>query len=209
MSTMDRRRALKLIGAAGVAPLAGGFDWTSEEVARSASQLVARQAAPATVFAPDFFNPHEWETVRALVDLVIPADERSPAATAAGVPEFIDFMMVDGTEARRTAMRGGLAWLDTETRRRHDVTFLTASDAQRRDVLDAIAWPQRASPTLQSGVAWFNSFRDLTGAGFFSSRIGHEDLQYMGNVMVPVWNGCPEPALRKLGVTYDVMNTRR
>jgi hypothetical protein len=141
--------------------------------------------------------------------LVLPADERSPAAPAAGVPEVIDFRMLDGAEARRVAMRGGLAWLDTETRRRHDTAFLGASDAQRRSVLDDIAWPERARPELQAGVSWFNSFRDLTGAGFFSSRIGWEDLRYQGNEFVQTWTGCPEEALRKLGVSYDVMNTRR
>jgi hypothetical protein len=209
MSTMDRRRALELIGAAGVAPLAGAFAWTSEEVSRGAAQALARRTAQPVAVAPDFFTQHEWEMVRLLVDLVIPADERSPAATAAGVPEFLDFMMVDGTEARRTAMRGGLAWLDSETRERHGVTFLAAGDAERRALLDDIAWPERARPELQSGVAWFNSFRDLTGAGFFSSRIGYQDLQYLGNTFVAEWTGCPEAALRKLGISYDVMHTRR
>jgi hypothetical protein len=206
---MDRRSALTLIGVAGVVPLTGAFDWTLEEVERSAARVVARQAATSETFAPGFFTPHEWETVRLLTDTVIPADERSVGATGAGVPEFIDFMMVEGSEARRNAMRDGLAWLDEETRRRHAVTFLAASDAQRRGVLDEVAWPDRTPPQLRRGAQWFTSFRDLTGAGFFSSRVGFEDLQFMGNTVVPEWTGCPEPALRKLGVSYDLMNTRR
>jgi hypothetical protein len=208
MNVMDRRSALKLLGVAGVAPLAGAFDWTLEEVERSAARVAARKAA-SDAFAPGFFTPQEWETVSVLADMVIPADERSVGATAAGVPEFIDFMMVEGTEARRVAMRDGLAWLDEEVRRRHSLTFVAASDAQRRSVLDDVAWPERTEPRLQRGAQWFTSFRDLTGAGFFSSKVGFEDLQFMGNTMVPQWTGCPEPALRKLGVSYDVMNTRR
>jgi hypothetical protein len=46
----------------------------------------------------------------------------------------------------------------------------------------------------------------MVAAGFFSSALGHKDLQYQGNMFIPAWNGCPEPALRKLGVSYDLMN---
>jgi hypothetical protein len=208
MSTIDRRSALRLIGAAGVAPLAGGFEWSAEDVA-NATVAREKRASSTAPFAPEFFTAHEWETVRVLVDLVIPADGRSGSATAAGVPEFIDFMMMDGSEGRRFTMREGLAWLDAETRLRFGRTFLAADETQRRQILDEIAWPGRAPPELQAGAGWFNSFRDLTGAGFFSSRMGYDDLQYMGNTAVSVWEGCPEPALRKLGVDYRLMETRR
>lgn len=209
MSTMDRRRALKLIGAAGVAPISGAYEWTSRDVERAATEVRKRLAISAPAPAPGFFTPHEWETVRVLVDLVLPADARSGSATDAGVPEFMDFMMLDGSEARRHSMRAGLAWLDAEAARRFGATFLGATDGQRRGILDDVAWPERAPEALADGVAWFNSFRDLTGAGFFSSRLGYEDLQYMGNTAVAEWDGCPEAAVRRLGVGYDVMDTRR
>jgi hypothetical protein len=210
MTGIDRRQALKLLGSLGAAPLVGGFDWSEREVEDAAVAVQKQLASRATSSAaPGFFTPHEWDTVRLLVDIIIPRDARSGSATEAGVPEFIDFMMGDGTEARRVAMREGLAWLDEETRRRFSTSFLESDDTQRRAVLDDIAWPARARPELQLGVGWFNSFRDLTGAGFFSSRMGHEDLQYLGNQVVATWNGCPDAQLRKLGVTYDVMNTRR
>src|SRR3989449_7198071 len=60
------------------------------------------------------FTPHEWETVRVLVDLVIPRDERSGSATDAGVPEYMDFMLNDRPDGQ-TPMRGGLAWLDNRS----------------------------------------------------------------------------------------------
>ena len=135
-----------------------------------------------------------------LVDIVIPKDDRSGSATDAGVPEFMDFMMVDQPD-RRTAMRGGLAWIDLECQRRFDKRFLTCTAQERAAVLDDIAWPQKAKPEFAHGVAFFNSFRDLTAAGFFSSKMGVEDLKYMGNVVVQEWKGCPDEALKRLGVT--------
>ena len=61
---------------------------------------------------------------------------------------------------------------------------------------------------MSHGVAFFNDFRDLTASGFFSSKMGFDDLAYEGNVAVPEWTGCPAPALSRLGVSYDLMKTR-
>jgi len=113
----------------------------------------------------------------------------------------MDFML-SAYDDMQLPMRGGLAWLDAECRARFGLDFLHAADAQRRAVLDDIAWPKRAKPEHSQGVAFFNRVRDLTASGFWSTRMGVEDLQYLGNQVVPHWDGCPEPALKKLGVTY-------
>ena len=96
-------------------------------------------------------------------------------------------------------MRGGLAWLDTECRRRFDKAFLACADAERRQVLDDIAWPRRARPDMAHGVRFFSTLRDLVAAGFFSSKIGVADLGYLGN-RPTVWNGPPPEILAKLGL---------
>ena len=48
----------------------------------------------------------------------------------------------------------------------------------------------------------------MVASGFFSSAIGWKDLQYQGNVFNPTWQGCPQAALDKLKVSYDLMTTR-
>ena len=192
---MDRREALRLLATA------SAVLWTPAQVAASrekASAALARSAQGAP-FAPEFFTDHEHTTVRLLVDLIIPADDRSGSATDAGVPEFMDFMMLD-RPGMQGWMRGGLAWLDIECERRFDRNFVDAAEAQRREILDAIAWPDQADDDLSHGVAFFNRFRDLTASGFWSTEMGIADLQYMGNHAVSEWTGCPEEALRHVGV---------
>lgn len=193
---MKRRELVRLLAAA---PLAG-FQWTTVDVQRAA-RAVAELRRRGQAYQPKFFTAHEYDTVRLLVDLIIPKDDRSGSATDAGVPEFMDFMVQD-QKSRQTAMRGGLAWLDTECRERLGKSFVDLADGQRRAVLDDIAWPARARAEMSQGVAFFNSFRDLTATGFWSSKMGVEDLGYMGNTVVPEWKGCPEEQLRKLGVSY-------
>ena len=197
---MERREVLRLLASA---PAAAGFAWTDAE-ANDAIQraAAAREAAtPAAPFTPKFFNNHEYETIRVLVDVIIPRDERSGSATDAGVPEFMDFIVGD-QPARQTALRGGLAWLDRECVMRFDKPFVGCSMAEQTAVLDDIAWPERALPEFAAGVAFFNSFRDLTAAGFYTTKMGIDDLQYKGNTYVRSWNGCPDEACKKLGVSY-------
>ena len=201
MDKINRRALLQILG---TAPVAAGMTWTDAEAAQAAkaAQTARTPAAGAAKgpFKPKFFNAHEWATVKVLVDIIIPRDDRSGSATDAAVPEFMDFMMNDQPN-RQTAMRGGLAWIDLECQDRYDKTFVGCTAEQRTAVLDDIAWPQKAKPEFSQGVAFFNSFRDLTAAGFFSSKMGVDDLKYLGNVVVHEWKGCPDEALRRLGVT--------
>jgi gluconate 2-dehydrogenase gamma chain len=195
----NRRTILRMMAAG---PVAAGFAWTEAEAQQAHEHAQAAQAAAkqaGTPFKPKFFTPHEWATVRMLVDIVIPKDERSGSATDAGVPEFMDFIMGDEPN-RQLAMRGGLSWLDRECESQFDKTFVTCTSAQRTQVLDAIAWPKTAKPEMSHGVAFFNSFRDLTASGFWTSKMGIKDLEYIGNVYVPEWKGCPDEALKKLGL---------
>jgi gluconate 2-dehydrogenase gamma chain len=217
MKNLSRRAALEILAAA---PAAAALMWTSAEAEQAHAQAdhARKQPAAAAVrFKPKFFTAHEYATVGVLVDLIIPRDERSGSATEAGVPEFMDFMMVDQPR-RQVAMRGGLALVDRVAVSRFGKNVVGATDAQRRQLLDEIAFiprPERealerrslgeggsAERPLSPAIAFFNSFRDLTATGFFTSKMGMADLQYKGNTFVSEWTGCPDAALQKLGVSY-------
>ena len=117
-------------------------------------------------------------------------------------------MMTD-RPSNQTWMRAGLAWLDGQSNTRFGKRFADATEAQRDQILNDIAWPARAPATMTDGVSFFNRFRDLTSSGFWSSRIGVKDLQYKGNLFVSEWNGCPPAALKKLGVNYDKFDRKK
>jgi hypothetical protein len=192
MEGLDRRAALRLLASV---PFASAFSFSSAEVA------LAQESVRSAVadFVPSFFTPHEYRTVELLVDLILPRDERSGSATDAGVPEFMDFMMNDQPD-RQVAMRGGLAWIDLECLERFGKRFVDASASEQASLLDVLAWPERAPDDISHGVEFFSRFRDLTATGFFTSRMGFEDLRYMGNEFVTEWRGCPDEALRRLGL---------
>src|SRR3954469_8846680 len=180
------------------APMAAALVWTPVE-ARQAHEHAQQAATAAKPFAPKFFKAGEYAMVAVLVDLIIPRDERSGSATDAGVPQFMDFMMIDQPR-RQVAMRGGLAMIDRLSVDRCGKRFVSATDRERRTLLDEIAYTSNPDRGLSQAIAFFSSFRDLTASGFWSTKMGVADLQYQGNVFVSEWNGCPDAALAKLGV---------
>jgi hypothetical protein len=208
-SGIARRDAIKALA---MLPVAAAWEFSTPQLARAATVFTPEFAAEvaAAPYAPKFFTPKEWKTVSVLSDMIIPADERSGSATDAKVPEYIDWLMADSESSRddRTSMRGGLAWLDIQASERFGKTFATATDAERRQILDDIAWPKKAKPEMGPGVEFFNNFRDLTASGFFSSEMGYKDVRFVGNVYNLGYNGCPPEAMAKLGVSFDVMKTR-
>lgn len=198
---MKRREALGWLAAA---PAAGALAWTDAEARDAFDQAAAARRAAArakAAFKPKFFTAAEYVMLVTLVDLIIPRDERSGSASDAGVPEFIDFLMADQPESQ-IAMRGGLARIDRLCLDRFDRGFMACAAGERTQVLDDIAFAGNAlaRPELSQAVAFFNSLRDLTATGFWTSRIGITDLHYTGNVYVAEWNGCPDEALKKLGL---------
>ena len=186
----------------GAAVATAAVPLTAVEVGLARQRADLAVAATGARYLPRWFTPHEYRTVRLLVDLILPRDERSGGATDAGVPEFMDFLLGEREEIAPT-IRGGLAWLDRESYERHGTTFLGSNETQRTSLLDLIAWPAKAPPELSQGVVFFNALRDLTAAGFWSSKIGVADLEYRGNTVLTEWTGCPPEALQKLGVTYE------
>lgn len=197
---MDRREALKTLS---LGTLAASFTLTG-------CKTTPKKAAEEHTFwkhvteedlkkwESRFFTDHEFETVRQLSNMVIPADERSGNAEEAGVPQFIDFMMLDRPE-NQTPIRGGLNWLDVQCQKMFGENFIDCSDDQKRQILDEIAYPETAKPEMQPGVNFFNRFRDLVASGFWSSKMGIEDIGYMGNQPYG-WQGCSHNALKHIGL---------
>jgi gluconate 2-dehydrogenase gamma chain len=163
---------------------------------------------------PDLVNPvllwkkiltaDELATTAALCDVIIPADERSPAASQVAVPDFID-EWVSAPYPRQKAdglvVRGGLAWLNTESNRRFGKRFVALSLAQKTAICDDIAFEDTARARFKAGARFFDVMRSLTVLGFFTTLEGMKDLGYVGNTPMAEWKGPSAEVLRRLGVT--------
>jgi hypothetical protein len=141
-------------------------------------------------------------TTAALADLIIPADEHSPAASAVGVVDFID----EWISAPYPAQRGdrdivlpGLLWVEAEALQRFGKAFPALSVAQKSAIADDICVAAPA-PKFASAAKFFAKFRDLTAGGFYTTPIGMKDIGYVGNVALDKFDGPPLEVLRKAGL---------
>ena len=192
-----RRDILKLMATVPAAAIA-----TAPVVAEAASPQLPTGLGAAQ-YVPRTLNPHEWKTVRALCEIIIPADSSSSSAVQAGVPEFIDDWLDFKGGELATQIHGGLAWLDVETGRLFGNAFVDCSAAQQKQILDRIAYPEKAASEDVGAVAFFNHLRDLVVSGYFTSEAGIRELPYLGNEPRAEWDGCPPAALAKLGLKSD------
>jgi gluconate 2-dehydrogenase gamma chain len=205
---MDRRKYLKT--------LALGTVTTGALLAESCAPAKTKEATipPPTIdrtpeelahynklMSEKFFDDHEIKTIATLCDIIIPKDDTSGSATDAKVPEFIEFIAKD-MPRHQTPLRGGIKWLDLQCMKRFNKAFIECTAKEQIEVVDDIAWPEKAKPGMQQGVAFFNLMRDLAACGFFTSEIGIKDLGYAGN-RPNQWDGVPQEVLDQYGVKYD------
>ncbi len=192
---VSRRDLFHIIGSVpAVAVLAANSDAAQTHDAHA--HLAAHFAsAGKTPYQRKTFDDHQWQTVRVLCDLIIPADEHSGSATDAGVAEFLDDWIAFRTEQDdnqdfEAEILGGLMWLDRESNRLFQKDFAGASVGQQKQILDRIAYPHKAAPADQAWARFFSQFRSLTISGYFSSKMGVAALPYLGNTLVVDWKGC-------------------
>ncbi|MEX0608388.1 MAG: gluconate 2-dehydrogenase subunit 3 family protein [Balneolaceae bacterium] len=206
---MDRREHLKLLLAGTIGTGLMITSCTDED--REISEKIIKEGSygrteteillDEKVKSETFFTQKERRTVEVLCDIIIPEDEISGSATDAGVPDFIEFMMKD-YPSFQVPTRGGLMWLDSQSRQRFGSDFADCTSKQQTELVDAFAYPDKAEPAMKYGVRFFNRMRDLTTTGFFTSEMGINDLGYAGN-RANMWDGVPNDVLKKHGLSYD------
>jgi len=205
---MDRRTTLKWVLAAGAAwPLRGNG------TERAGSTLVARGYGTDPNLVANYragelwaltFTSAQRRLAGILSDIIIPADERSPSASAAGVVEFIDEWLsapYPSHQRDRGIVLGGFAWLDSDAARRFGKAFAELDSAAQRAICDDICDESRAENALRDAARFFALYRDLTAGGFYSSSAGRKDLSYIGNVPLASFDGPPPALLKTLGLS--------
>ena len=221
---MDRRDSLKLLATGAIAApaiLAGckSEDKKAKEENKETKFALDRnkdeQKHEEDLLKEKYFTDHEMATITVLADIIIPKDEVSGSASEAKVPEFIEFIVKDMPD-HQLPMRGGLRWLDIESLKRFEKSFVDLNPQQQLQIVDDIAYPEikwkdekgnemkkgNVKPEMKPGIAFFNLMRNLTATGFYTSEIGVKDMGYGGNTPGK-WNGVPDDVLKQYGLAYD------
>lgn len=210
-SNISRRSVFKLIAAASAAGavLANQAD---------AGPLKQQFRDHQKIFNdPDFLNPViPWEkpldqselaTLEVLVDLILPADDESPAPSTIGVPDFInEWIGAPYTENRDDSLiiRGGVAWMNNHTWQLHRKPFKELSSAQQTSILDTICDSENNNPELIAGTRFFKKLRMLTLNGYYTHPATWKSLGYVGNMAIAgPYPGVPAEIVKLLGLEQE------
>ena len=177
MSELSRRELLQSIA---LSVTLGGL---SPAAAQHVHSMAADERASTGAYKPKALNPHEYQTMEKLADLIIPPDDKSPGAVASGACEFID-LLASQNPRLLDIYTGGVGWLDRAMQRRYSTDFLSAKPNQQIALLDLIAYQKNESAELGPGINFFEWARHMVVDAYYTSAIGIKALGYMGNTAV-------------------------
>jgi gluconate 2-dehydrogenase gamma chain len=141
---------------------------------------------------PTFFNPPQYAAVTELASLIIPTDE-TPGAREAKVNEYIDMIVSEGSPSLKKLYRDGLEWLDKTSHLRHGKVFVELSNEQQVEILTEMSQIKNPSANNQLQARFFKAIKEATIDGFYTSRIGLDELGYKGNGVLDEFPGCTHP----------------
>lgn len=160
---------------------------------------------------PRTLTSAQLDQVALLSDIICPADERGPAATAVGVPDVIDEWVsapYSSQQRDRALIINGLQWLDDEAMQRFSATFVGSNSAQQIEIIEDIAYQsQEEIPEFEHAVRFFARLRRLVFGGYFTSPEGVADIGYIGNVpLVGDYPGPTDEAMVHLNQVIAALN---
>ncbi len=183
----DRRQVLEMLAKAAAASTFPGFSrWVfAGEHRHEAGAAVSGRPSH---YAPQHFSASDYRTIEILTELIIPRDETA-GAREAGVSEFIDFMAAHGEEDLEKPMRDGLEWLEETSRKVHASSFADLGQQKQTSLLEAVAY--KREEVDERGRKFFLLIRRYTVMGYYTSRIGLEQLDYPGLRFYQQSPACP------------------
>jgi len=209
--TLSRRAALKWFAGSAAATAAAPV------IAATNETEAAPMAYPARfpLHDPDYMKAYvapwqnvltkeELETTKVLADIILPKDDQGPAASEVGVPEFINEWISAPYDSHRETcelVRGGLGWLNLESSRRFEKSFVDLSGAQQIAIVDDICDDANSKPEHKIGSHFFKKFRQLCLGGYYTHSATWKQLGYVGNISLGgPYPGVPEELIKRLGL---------
>ena len=192
--SLERREILRAMALAAAASQFPGFHRWAFACGHVGD---AAQENKSPSYTPQFFTQPEYEMVERLSEMILPSDG-SPGAREAGVSEFVDFMVFSDPGVQHR-FRYGLTWLNTRSEELYGKTFAGLTADQQSDILRHLAYKNDYRPGEEEGRKFFKLIREYIIMGFYTSRIGLEQLDFPGLKFYSESPGCPHGGEHEVG----------
>ena len=206
---IDRRKAIQwMLTAAATVAARDSLLAADSPAAAIQGKGYGRDPSMVTIYKPGDVWPltltePQRHTARALCDVIIPADDTSPSASAVGVPDFVDEWISSPYPAQagdRKVVLEGLKWIDEEASKRFQKPFADLAPEQQIAICDDISSPAKATAQTKAATAFFKRYRDLTAGGYYTTPEGMKAIGYVGNTPSGTFAGPPPEALKHVGL---------
>jgi hypothetical protein len=210
---IDRRQALKWIGAAAAAAAIFPHATAQDKLPRPGAAPAGKRIGTDPVLNKNYvpgdlwpltLTPKQRKAAAALTDLILPPDnpgDKLPSQL--GVQNFVDEWIsspYDETAKDRPVIVEGLDWIDAEAQRRFQKDFADLAEPQKCAIADDICGKTAVKKEFKSAQNFFNRFRYLAASGYYSTPQGWKDVGYTGNVPMVDFPGPTPEALKHLGL---------
>jgi hypothetical protein len=178
---VERRSLIKILGAGLAVPQAG--------IGQQHEHGSPATAAAAT-YTPRALTAAEYHLVDNLVDVILPSDETSPGARAAGVARYIDIVLLYGDKATLNSWQSGVQSIDAAAKAAHGRPFNEITVEQQIGIVRMMA-ANEANPVTQLET-FFAAVKRLAIEAFYLSSAGKQSLGYKGDTAIVRFPGCTD-----------------
>jgi hypothetical protein len=143
-------------------------------------------------YAPRFFSDAQYGTIDRLTDIIIPSDDQSPGAHAAGVRFYVDTVLHYADAGTQQKWRSGLAAVDESARTSFNKAFVDCSIQEQEQIVAVMARNEK-NPSTELEL-FFGLLKDVTVEAYSISEIGMTRyFGYTGNTAIKEFPGCKHP----------------
>jgi hypothetical protein len=182
MEDISRRELFSIIGSSMVLTAAGSGVLSPALAQHVHAEIAAvKSLSGGPDYVPKKFNPHNFQTLKKLGEIII------PGASEGGAAEYIDFLS-SRNEELAAIFNGGFAWLDHFMQNHYSADFLNASAGQQTELLDKLAYAKNVTPETAPGVPFWTWTRNMVVDAYYTSPAGVKEIGYMGNGAMKVFS---------------------
>jgi hypothetical protein len=186
-SGTTRRETLKIMAGSAAATL--GLPVVMDASPQTVSHAGHEQAQEAGPYVLKHFTVERAQSIDALAEVIIPADDHSPGAKAAKAHEYIDEVISTSPDAVKRLWADGLAAMDRMARAEYGQAYTRCTAPQQIALMEKISRNEDNASTLEE--KFFRALKAATIDAYYTSSIGiHDDLEYQGNTVVVDFPGC-------------------
>jgi len=176
-----------------------------KHLASESTLAAADEKAAAAAWSPEFFDPHQNETLTVLAERIV------LGSTGAQVNRFIDLLLSVDTQENQKKFLASLSAFEGEAISRHRQPFKDLTEEQQNAILTAASTEKpvkesdsgsessSSAPSKESNQEvttlhdHFKNMKTWVSGAYYSSETGMKELGWDGQVMWESYPGCQHP----------------